>query len=101
MSCEEKVIDGVWQINLNGRWYVMDEIGLIPAIYTDYEEVVEDGAEWINFGGHWYPGLETPDIPFADLTDDEMNALYDDLTYEPTPVPYYECDDEDDMRWIE
>jgi len=21
--------------------------------------------------------------------------------YTPTPVPYYECDDDDDMRWIE
>ena len=101
MTCEEKVIDGVWQINFNGRWYVMDEIGLIPAIYTDYEEVVEDGMEWINFGGHWYPGLETLDFPFADLSDDELNALYDDATDEPTPVPYYECDDDDDMRWIE
>jgi hypothetical protein len=63
--------------------------------------------------------------PFADLSDDEMNALYDDLTdqdlpfadlnddefldnfmpparffHYPTPVPYYECDDMDDMDWV-
>ena len=97
MSCEEKMIDGAWNINFNGRWYVMEEIGLIPAIYTDCEVKVEDGMEWIGIGGHWYPGHDVAldYFPFADLSDDELNALYDDATDEPTPVPYYECDDDD------
>jgi hypothetical protein len=102
------MIDGVMQINFNGRWYVMSEIGLEPMHEGDFEEKVEDGIVFIKCDGHWYPEREAVlnYFPFADLTDDDFLDLYnvyylhEDENYIPTPVPYYECDD-DDMQWIE
>jgi len=116
MDCEEKMIDGVMQINFNGRWYVMSEIGLDPMWEGDFEEKVEDGTVFVQWGGHWYPAHEAvlDYFPFASLTDEDFLDLYYDLYYEqpdenyeqpdenykPTPVPYYECDDMDDMDWV-
>jgi len=61
----------------------------------DYEERMIDGNRMVAFNGCWYPIYEDePDydafedydqvlnLNFPDLSDDEMNALYDDLTYE-------------------
>ena len=66
------------------------------------EEKVEDGMVWIKYGEHWYPEREaTLDFPFADLNDDEFLDLYPGARFfaYPTPVPYYECDD-DDMEYF-
>jgi hypothetical protein len=87
----------------------------------DYEVQTIHGV----FIDHGVPVMAQDLYPFADLSDDEMNALYDDLTdqdlpfadlnddefldnfmpparffHYPTPVPYYECDDMDDMDWV-
>ena len=81
-------------------------------IFEYEEEKVEDGMVWIKYGGHWYPEREAPlDFPFADLNDDEFYNLFADLDFNnlypgglffayPTPVPYYECDDMDDMDYF-
>ena len=78
-SCEEKMIDGVWQINFNGRWYVMSELGLEPTL-DNGEEKVEDGVVWIKWNGCWYSGEEArlDYFPFADLDDDDFADLYMD-----------------------
>jgi hypothetical protein len=98
MSCEEKMIDGVWNINFNGRWYVMSDIGLQPTL-DDGEEKVEDGVVWIKWNGCWYPGEEArlDYFPFAELDNDEFLDLYmdyDDDYEEPVrytaPVHYYD-----------
>ena len=67
------------------------------------EEKVEDGMVWIKYGEHWYPEREAPpDFPFADLTDDEFTDLYPGGRFfaYTTPVPYYECNDDDDMDYF-
>ena len=77
------MIDGVWQINFNGRWYVMSEIGLEPTL-DDGEEKVEDGMVWGKYHGCWYEVREArlDYFPFADLIDDEFLDLYYDVYYE-------------------
>ena len=89
MSCEEKLIDGVWQINFNGRWYVMSDLGLHPTL-DDGEEKVEDGVVWMKWNGCWYEGeAATLDyFPFADLTDEDFADLYADYDDYEEPVRY-------------
>jgi hypothetical protein len=77
----------------------------------DYEERMIDGTLMVAFNGCWYPIYEDEpdydafevdnnlDFPFADLSDDEMNALFNDLTDARIPVPYYETDEEYEHAW--
>ena len=73
------MIDGVMQINFNGRWYVMSEIGLDPMWEGDFEEKVEDGTVFVQWNGNWYPEREAvlDYFPFSDLTDEDFIDLYD------------------------
>jgi hypothetical protein len=101
MDYEERMIDGVQMVAFQGHWYPLYEDE------PDYDEKVEDGMVMILVNGQWFPVMEAvQDFPFAELSDDELNALYDvyepgELTGELTTGPYYECDDDDDMQWIE
>jgi hypothetical protein len=92
MVCEEKMIDGVMQINFNGRWYVMSEIGLDPMWEGDFEEKVEDGTVFVQWNGNWYPEREAvlDYFPFSDLTDEDFIDLYDnqELYYNQEPEFY-------------
>jgi hypothetical protein len=83
MDYEERMIDGTLMVAYNGCWYpTYEDEPDYDAFEVDYEE------------------MNNLDFPFADLSDDEMNALYNDLTDARIPVPYYECDDDDDMDWV-
>jgi len=94
MDYEERMIDGVQMVAYAGCWYPVYEDE------RDYDEKVEDGMIMIFLDGEWHTLMEAQDpFPFADLSDDEMNALYDDQTDARIPVPYYECDD-DDMEYF-
>ena len=85
------MIDGVMQINLNGRWYVMSEIGLDPLWEGDFEEKVEDGTVFVQWGGHWYPERDVvlDYFPFSSLTDEDFLDLYYDY-YIQDPIPFYD-----------
>lgn len=97
MDYEDRMIDGVLMVAFQGCWYPLYEDE------PDYEEKVEDGMVMVSVNGHWYPVMEAQDMfPFADLSDDELNALYDDQDTDTQDAqdggpPYYECDDDDDM----
>ena len=72
---EEKVEDGMVWIKFQGCWYPIYEDE------PDYDEKVENGMIMIFVDGEWHTLMEDPNN-FPVLSDDEMNALYDDLTYE-------------------
>jgi hypothetical protein len=72
MDYEERMIDGVQMVAFAGCWYPLYEDE------PDYDEKVENGMIMIFVDGEWHTLMEDPNN-FPVLSDDEMNALYDDL----------------------
>lgn len=72
MDYEERTIDGVQMVAFQGCWYPLYEDE------PDYDEKVENGMIMIFVDGEWHTLMEDPNN-FPVLSDDEMNALYDDL----------------------
>ena len=66
------MIDGVQMVAFQGCWYPIYEDE------PDYDEKVENGMIMIFVDGEWHTLMEDPNN-FPVLTDDEMNALYDNL----------------------
>ncbi len=63
------MIDGVQMVAFQGRWYPIYEDE------PDYDEKVENGMIMIFVDGEWHTLMDN----FPVLSDDEMNALYDNL----------------------
>ncbi len=87
MDYEERMIDGTLMVAFNGCWYPIYEDEPDYDAEVDYEDM-DDNLD----NNHKFP--------FIDLTDDELYALFDDLTETARiPVPYYECDEEYEHAW--
>ena len=81
------MIDGTLMVAFNGCWYPIYEDEPDYDAEVDYEDMDNNLDNNNKF-------------PFTDLTDDELYALFDDLTETARiPVPYYECDEEYEHAW--
>jgi hypothetical protein len=100
MDYEQKMIDGVEMVAFQGCWYPLYEDE------PDYDEKVEDGMVMILVNGHWYPVAEAVQdmFPFYDLTNEDLQELYEDdfdLQTVFDPLEYEDEDEVYDMLLIE
>ena len=101
MDYEEKMIDGVAMVAFNGCWYPFED-----EDEPDYDEKVEDGMVMISVNGHWYPVAEAVQdmFPFYDLSNEDLQELYEDdfdLRTVFDPLEYEDEDEVYDMLLIE